>query len=186
MNTPTIITRKDHYKDYEKLLFCIKALGKTDDPLFTRYLHIENSRVGSRVITTDGKRLHLCKTHMKLPQGNFIPILNNYTITLDSSVDIPFPSWKNIIPENPDYKGVLNLEELGADASMSKDEKFTSVYCHLLSTTGFNINIKYVKDLPKINWNVFTKKGKNNLIILKNKKDEECQQVIFVPVRASA
>ena len=46
MNENFTITRQQNYKDYERIMFCLKALGNDSDPAFTHYLHVENGRTG--------------------------------------------------------------------------------------------------------------------------------------------
>ena len=35
MNENYTITRQENYKDYNRIIFCLKAVGKDSDPLFT-------------------------------------------------------------------------------------------------------------------------------------------------------
>lgn len=180
----TIITRTQNYKDYERLMFCIKALGKDEDPLFTHYLHVENGRTGSRIVATDGKRLHVAKLSSRIPAGNYQPKVKDYAICFEKSEEIAFPSWKNVIPEDADYKGVLELEGMSCGSKVERDERFTNIYCSFLFDTGFNVNLGYIKDLPNVNWKIFIKNGKNRLVMLQNSSDPQNQYAVFVPVSA--
>ena len=77
MNENYTITRQQNYKDYERIMFCLKALGNDSDPAFTHYLHVENGRRGSRLIATDGKRLHFVNLSIKIPAGNYQPVIKD-------------------------------------------------------------------------------------------------------------
>ena len=103
------ITRQQNYKDYERIMFCIKALGNENDPDFTHYLHVENGRNGSRLVATDGKRLHVSNLSIRIPAGNYQPEVKDYSIYLGSAKEVAFPAWKNVVPEDADYKGMLEL-----------------------------------------------------------------------------
>ena len=184
MNENYTITRQQNYKDYERIMFCLKALGNDSDPAFTHYLHVENGRTGSRLIATDGKRLHFANLSIKIPAGNYQPVIKDYSIYFGTSKDIAFPAWKNVVPKDADYKGLLQLEGINSGSKVERDERFTNVYCSFLFDTGFNVNVGYIKDLPIANWKIFTKKGRNNLVLLKNLKDEQNQFAVFVPVSA--
>lgn len=184
MNENYTITRQQNYKDYERIMFCLKALGKDSDPAFTHYLHVEAGRSGSRLIATDGKRLHFANLSIKIPAGNYQPVIKDYSISFGTSKDIAFPAWRNVVPEDADYKGLLQLEGINSGSKVERDERFTNIYCSFLFDTGFNVNVGYIKDLPTVNWKIFTKTGRNNLVLLKNLKDEQNQFAVFVPVSA--
>lgn len=178
------ITRQQNYKDYERIMFCIKALGGESDPDFTHYLHVENGRNGSRLVATDGKRLHVSNLSIRLPAGNYQPVVKDYSICLGSSKEVAFPAWKNVVPDDADYKGMLELEGMNSGSKVERDEKFTNIYCSFIFDTGFNVNLGYIKDLPANKWKIFTKKGRSNLVLLQNMQDEQNQYAVFVPVSA--
>ena len=78
------ITRQQNYKDYERIMFCIKALGNENDPDFTHYLHVENGRNGSRLNSADclcgcekrgscNAHSHRCATIVWLLRWSFPP-----------------------------------------------------------------------------------------------------------------
>jgi len=180
----TVITQVKNLKDYEKILFCMKAMGGKRNVLFTRYMHIENTRTGSLIVCTDGKRLHVANISIRIPAGNYQPVIKDYSIYFGTSKDIAFPAWKNVVPKDADYKGLLQLEGINSGSKVERDERFTNIYCSFLFDTGFNVNVGYIKDLPTANWKIFTKKGRNNLVLLKNLKDEQNQFAVFVPVSA--
>jgi len=180
----TVITQVKNLKDYEKILFCMKAMGGKRNVLFTRYMHIENTRTGSLIVCTDGKRLHVANISIRIPAGNYQPVIKDYSISFGTSKDIAFPAWRNVVPEDADYKGLLQLEGINSGSKVERDERFTNIYCSFLFDTGFNVNVGYIKDLPTANWKIFTKKGRNNLVLLKNLKDEQNQFAVFVPVSA--
>ena len=176
------VTRQENYKDYERLIFCCKALGTEHDPVFTQYLHVENGRTGSRIVATDGKRLHVANLSIRIPAGNFKPIVKDYAVSLGEAKDIPFPNWKCIVPMDAEYKGMIQLGNLSSGTKTERDEKFTNIYCSFLFDTGFNVNVRYIKDLPNTDWKIFTKTGKNRLVMLQNCSDERNQYAVFVPV----
>jgi len=180
----TVITQVKNLKDYEKILFCMKAMGGKRNVLFTRYMHIENTRTGSLIVCTDGKRLHVANISIRIPAGNYQPVIKDYSISFGTSKDIAFPAWRNVVPEDADYKGLLQLEGINSGSKVERDERFTNIYCSFLFDTGFNVNVGYIRDLPTANWKIFTKTGRNNLVLLKNLKDEQNQFAVFVPLSA--
>lgn len=178
------ITRQENYKDYERIIFCLKAVGKDSDPLFTHYLHVENARNGSRLIATDGKRLHVSNLSIRIPAGNYQPVVKDYSVTFGKSAPIIFPNWRNVVPGDAVYKGILELGGLGIGSKTERDEKFTDIYSSFLFDTGCNVNVRYIKDLPSASWKIFAKAGRNKLVMLQNTSDEQNQYAVFVPVSA--
>ena len=73
---------------------------------------------------------------------------------------------------------------MNSGSKVERDEKFTNIYCSFIFDTGFNVNLGYIKDLPANKWKIFTKKGRNNLVLLQNMQDEQNQYAVFVPVSA--
>ena len=87
------------------------------------------------------------------------------------------------MPDKADFKGTLEFSGLGKGTRTEREEKFSILYCSLLSETGFNVNMGFIKDLPSARWNVFTKKGRNSIVMLKN-SEEQNQYAVFVPLAA--
>ena len=179
----TVITQVKNLKDYEKILFCMKAMGGKRNVLFTRYMHIENTRTGSRIVCTDGKRLHVANISIRIPAGNYQPEIKDNAVHFKNPSDIVFPSWKNVVPEEVNEKGTVNLEEIGNGSKLERDEKFSSVYCSFLFNSGINVNMGFLKDLPCAKWKILTQSGEKKLVKLVNTADKN-QFAVFVPLVA--
>lgn len=180
----SVISRQKDYKNYERVMFCIKAMGKGSDPLFTQYLHVENTRSGSRIVCTDGKRLHVANLSVRISAGNYQPVVKDYSVCFGHPCNIIFPAWKNIVPEDAEYKGVMELGGIGVGSKSERDAKFTNIYCSFLSETGFDVSIGFIKDLPNDSWKIYTKMGRNRLVMLKNCNDSENKLAVFAPLSA--
>lgn len=178
-----IITQAKNPNDFGKILFCMKAMGGKQNVLFTRYMHIENTRTGSRIVCTDGKRLHVANVNMRIPAGNYQPEIKDDIIRFNNPSDVVFPSWKNVVPEDIKFKGVINLEDIRNGTKSERDEKFSTVYCSFLFDTGMNVNLRFLRDLPCTKWKIFTHGGRNQFIKLENVEDKN-QFVVFVPLAA--
>lgn len=178
-----VITQTKNPEDYGKILFCMKAMGGKQSVLFTRYMHIENTRTGSRIICTDGKRLHAANVKIRIPAGNYQPEVRNNCVCFKNSSDIIFPAWKNVVPDETKLKGTVNLEGIGNGTKSEREEKFSAAYCSFLFDSGINVNMGFLKDLPCTKWNIFTKDGQNKLVKLENDEDKN-QFAVFVPLAA--
>ncbi len=179
----TIITKSGSPANYGRILFCMKAMGGGRTQPFTRYMHVENARSGSRIVCTDGKRLHVAVISARIPAGNYRPEARDGSVRFGKPEDVAFPSWRNVVPEAVLPKGTVDLEDAGNGTRTERDEKFSRTYCAFLFDTGINVNIGFLRDLPSAKWKVFTQGGKNRLVKLENTEDKN-QFAVFVPLAA--
>ena len=108
----TVITQAKNPKDYGKIIFCMKAMGGKQNVLFTRYMHIENTRTGSRIVCTDGKRLHVANISIRISSGNYQPEIKDNAVHFKNPSDIVFPAWKNVVPEKVNEHLLGSAEEI--------------------------------------------------------------------------
>ena len=120
---------------------------------------------------------------MRIPAGNYQPEIKDDGIRFYKPSDVVFPSWRNVVPENIKFKGVLNLEDIRNGTKSERDEKFSTAYCSFLFDTGMNVNLSFLKDLPCTKWKIFTHSGRNQFIKLENVEDKN-QFAVFVPLAA--
>ena len=179
----TVITQSKNPGDYGKILFCMKAMGGKQDAPFTKFMHIENTRTGSRIVCTDGKRLHAANLKTRIPAGNYQPEVKDNCVHFTNPSDIFFPAWKNVLPENAKPKGTVNLENVRSGTKTEREEKFSSAYCSFLFDTGINVNMGFLKDLPCAKWNIFAQGGEKKLVKLE-KNDDKNQFAVFAPLAA--
>lgn len=179
----TVITQSKNPVDYGKILFCMKAMGDKNGAPFTRFMHIENARTGSRIVCTDGKRLHAANIRCRIPAGNYQPEVKENCVHFKNPSDIFFPAWKNVLPEDAKPKGTVNLEDVGTGTKEERDEKFSSAYCSFLFDTGINVNMGFLRDLPSAKWNIFAQ-GDGKKLVMLEKTDDKTQFAVFAPLVA--
>jgi hypothetical protein len=97
--------------EFERMLFVCKARSnKSRDP-FASVVHVEWTRTGSRLVATDGRRLHITEVKSRIPRGDYKPVITKESVAFGGPVEgIVFPNWKNIISEAVVHKGTLNIE----------------------------------------------------------------------------
>ena len=178
----TVITKAKSPENYEKIMFCMKAMGGRQDRPFTRYMHIENARTGSRLVCTDGKRLHAATISVRIPAGNYQPEVKDDCVHFKNPVGIAFPAWKNVLPEDAVFKGTANLEKIDGTKA-EREEKFSVAYGSFLFATGFKVNMGFLRDAIGSKWKIFTQGGNKSLVKLE-KDDDKNLFAVFAPLAA--
>jgi hypothetical protein len=170
------LDRREHPQDFERMTFVLKALSTDPTRPAFALLHVEQTKSGSRLVATDGLRMHVTEIGIKIPGGNYKPHITKDTISFEKPVkDVSFPNWQRVVPDEPEKKGIIDL----ADAHMGKDHTKTGnlslAFVSFMEKTGETINLRYLEDLPKTEWAVYTQ-GKHKPVMLK-----QCEEPCAVP-----
>jgi len=162
------LSRVFYPNDFERMLFVIKAYIKNNNNSFKNVLHVEQSRTGSRLVATDGLRLHYAEISRKIKSGNYKPIVTKDFIYFGLPIEnIKFPEWSKIIPEETKQKGVINLEETGLKKDRKLNERLSLAFNDFIQNTGEPINLRYLEDLTKRKWSIHCQNGKKKAFYLK-------------------
>lgn len=176
--------RRQESKDtYEGIAFAAKAMDKKGRQHFTALVHAEASRDGTRLVATDGKRMHVTTVSLKLPAGDYRASVGRDSATLELDTQAaPFPSWRNVVPQETDMVGTIHLE-----GGRSDSERLSVAHGDIIAHTGQNVNITYLDELPKCTWRVYARKkgnGKNPLVMLRKSGDEDGMFAVIAPLAA--
>jgi len=160
------LSRFENPNDFELMFFVTRACLKIADRPFKTVLHVEQTRTGSRLVACDGLRLHVAEISKKIKSGNYKPRVNkNVIFLIELAKNIDFPTWSKVIPDNAVKCGVINLEK----SSLGKDRKETeklSVALHtFMKQTGEPINVRYLEDLTKREWVIFSQAGQEAIFL---------------------
>ena len=194
-NTPVTfqITRKENQKDFVLMSFVIRACSKTGDKPFKTVLHVEQTRNGSRLVACDGQRLHVAEITKKIKAGDYKPYATKDTIILGEPVDgIKFPVWSKAIPEKAEKLGVINLEKSGLGKDRKETEKLTLALHTFTKQTGETINLRFLEDLTKCEWAVYSQNDSQQGIILRQKNgrygepDNKSPVAVIIPIAKAA
>jgi len=174
-NAPTLIkkepatfqiSRFKNPKDFELMSFVIKAILKTAGVPFKTVLHVERSRTGSRLVASDGLRLHFAEISMKIKSGNYKPHVAKDVITLGEPIEgISFPAWAKAIPEKVEKRGVINLRESGLGRKRKETERLSIAFHTLTKETGETVNVRFLEDLIKREWAIYKQVGRRAIIL---------------------
>lgn len=175
---------KDH--DFENAQFVIKAMSEDRTRPSMCVVHVERTRSGSRMICTDGKRLHVAEITIRIADGNYEPILTRSTVILKGPASDPdFPNWRKIIPVKTIEKGTINLDKsaLGKNAGMAGI--LSLIHSQVVSKTGEVVNIRYLDDLQKKEWRMHSQEGKLKPILFQRSECGKDLVAVIMPMNAA-
>jgi hypothetical protein len=187
------LSRLENLKDFELMSFVIKACSKTGDKPFKTVLHVEQTRKGSRLVACDGQRLHVAEISKKIKSGDYKPYAARDTIILGEPVTgIKFPEWSKIIPKESQKLGVIDLEKSDLGKNQRETEKLSIAFQTFARQTGETVNLRFLEDLTKKEWAVYSQKEGQHGIILRQKTgrfrepDEKSPMALIVPIAKAA
>ena len=178
----TLIQNRD---EFERVLFVLKACNKQSEREFTTVLHVEQTRTGSRLVATDGLRLHVAEIGTKIKSGNYKPVVSKDAIRLGTPVgDVQFPAWTKVIPAQAVRKGVINLEAAGIGKSRSTSMAMTRAYNSFVRQSGEKVNPHFLEDLTKKQWSIYCQKEKRKPLVLKEDGAAMETYAVIMPLAA--
>jgi hypothetical protein len=183
------LSRLENPKDFELMGFVCRAISKTAEIPFKTVLHVEQTRTGSRLVACDGLRMHVAEISKKVKSGNYKVHATKDAIMLGEPVTgITFPTWSKGIPENTVKRGVINLEKSGIGRDRKETEKLSIAMNAFAKQTGETINLRFLEDLTKREWVVYSQNERHKAVVLKQKgskahePDEKSPVAVIIPI----
>jgi hypothetical protein len=177
------LQRRDNPADFDRMAFVIRACSKDTDKPSINILHVEQTRTGSRLVATDGRRLHFSEIPKKIKSGEYKPVMTKETISLiNPDKEIRFPNWPKVVPEQTTRRGVIHLENAGFCKDQKQTEKLTLAFNSFVRQTGETINLRYLEDLTKKSWTVYSQAEKGKAVILREYGAEESVYAVLMPI----
>jgi hypothetical protein len=165
-------------EEYEKILFTLRACDRNNGRAFTNVLHVEHAKNGSRLIATDGKRMHVTEIGTRIKPGDYKPVVTKEKIKLKMPVpNVSFPNWERVVPANVVRRGCINLE----NAAISENGRVNSSFTRM---TGEEINPSFLSDLTRKPWVVYCQNEKRKALLLKEYRDEGKTYAVIMPLSA--
>jgi len=184
------LSRLENPVDFERMCFVIKACAKSNNPSFKSVLHIEQTRTGSRLVATDGLRLHVAEISKKIKSGDYKPHVTKDAVSLGAPVTgVKFPEWAKAVPEKTEKRGVINLANSGMGKDRLETERLSVAFDSFVKQTGEPVNLRYLEDLTKREWAVYCQTGKRKSIVLKEKSgnpDAKVPLAVILPIPQAA
>jgi hypothetical protein len=179
--------KRENGIDYENALFVIKSMSDDESRPFMCVVHVEDAEQGSRLICTDGRRLHYADISSKIPEGDYKPVTTKHEIILKGPIDEgTFPNWKRVVPENGLDRGLFNLERTSIGRNVSLNAGFSLAYAQLIERTGEVVNLRYLDDLPKKEWQIYSLEKKNRPLVFKRSVDGKETVAVIMPMSTAA
>jgi hypothetical protein len=135
--------------------------------------------------------LHAAEISKKIKSGNYIPHATKDAITLsEPEREIEYPEWVKNIPERAEKRGVINLEKAGMGKDREETEKLSIAFNSIAKQTGETINLRYLDDLPKKGWAVYSRDGDRRIVLRQQSKTGEAVSkypvAVIMPIKQAA
>jgi hypothetical protein len=182
--TPTIfqLERKDNPVDFERMAFAVKACSKNKPGL--NVLHVEQTKTGSRLVACDGIRLHVAEVSQNIKTGDYKVFMAKDVIGLAvSDMNFRYPNWMDVLPSKTTKRGFIDLENAGFVSDRDKTAKLTLAFNSFTRQTGETVNLRYLEDLLKKRWMVYSQSEKGKAVILRENDHEDKVFALIMPMQ---
>ena len=184
-NTQIIFNKTTNKEEFENVLFVMKALSEKNSADFTNVIHAENARIGSRIIATDGKRLHVALLQDRIPEGNYrVRHSDSVIVLLRETAPLHYPSWKNVIPEKTRLKADIDLSTTDEIGTIQAMEKLSVANTIIVRKTGRSINFQFLSDLAEMKWKLYAGGSKTQPVVFRKVNQEETVFAVLAPLSA--
>jgi hypothetical protein len=173
-----VFTPSRNHEEYEKIQFVLRACERNSGKEFANVLHVENVRNGSKLIATDGKRMHVVEISTRIKQGNYKPIVTKDKIILGIPVlNVSFPNWERVVPTKVTRRGCVNIDNTAV-------YEYSRIYKSFTEMSGEKVNPNYLSDLTKKPWVVYCQSEKRKAILLKEHGAKRETYAVIMPLSA--
>ena len=173
-----IFTPTRNRENYEKILFALRACDKNTGRAFTNVLHVERAKNRSRLVATDGKRLHVTEIGARIKPGDYKPVVTREAVKLGMPVsNVNFPNWERVVPANVVRRGSINFDS----AIVGENSRVNAL---LTKMTGEKVNPSYLSDLTKKTWVIYSQNEKRKALLLKEYGAENETYAVIMPLSA--
>ena len=181
------IKRTEKQDEYDSIAFVCKArLKENKKKSYTAVVHVEQTMTGSRLVATDGKRLHVAEIKTRIKNGNYKPVITKYAVSFGKPVTgVFYPNWNSVIPENPRKRLTIDFEKTGLGKDRMLTAFLSKAYSIFVKKTGEVVNLGHLEDLPKTTWTAYKEPGKYKPILLKP-EGEENKYAVIMPLGKAA
>jgi len=182
------ITRKNNRDaEFERLLFVLKAVSDDTTRPFLCVVHAERVKEGMLLIATDGKRLHVTAVEYPIDEGDYVPVITKTSVILKSpTTSVVFPDWKRVVPGRTTPLGAVNLNGTALHKGGSGCGQLSLSLACIIEKTGRIINLHYLDDLLKSEWELHGQKGNEKAIVFKKASGEKETYAVIMPMSPAA
>jgi hypothetical protein len=177
--------------DFQRVVFVCKALStdRHDVRHFKFVVKVEkildiNKNEVSRLIATDGSRMHIAEIDWSIPPGLYYVNVKKDVITFQEqypSEDDFYPNWQRLLGEfSKDTKEIcsVDLANTSLTKHIVKNGELSRQFATIIRQAGNVINIRYLDDLAKISWKLY-RNANDKKFIFKLNSDKELIALIM-------
>jgi hypothetical protein len=176
--------RRENPGEFERMAFVVKACAKDPKRECLAVLHVEQTGTGSRLVATDGLRLHVAETSLKIKAGDYKPVVARDCISLGKpEKDTAFPNWRKVVPESVRKRGMINLEDAGMGKDRNQTERLSVAFNSFVRQTGELVNLRHIEDLTKKTWSIHCQAEKRKAIVLKEQGAKTDTFAVIMPLQ---
>ena len=161
---------------FEKILFVLRARERNGHREFAKVLRVERIRNGSRLVATDGRRLHVAEIRARIRPGDYKPVATKDVVRLGEPIgNTQFPDWERAVPKDAMVCGCFNMGTRVKGKTNHAHEAFEKA-------TGEKVNPRYLADLTKNPWVVYRQKEKRKALLLEERGSRMRTYAVIMPL----
>jgi len=173
-----LFTPLRNQEEFEKILFVLRACETHGHREFAKVLRAERAGNGSRLIATDGRRLHVAEIRAKIKPGDYKPLATKDEVRLGEPIqNAQFPDWERVVPDDAELRGCFHPVSFGRRDARRMGDAFERL-------SGEKVNPKYLADLTKKPWMVYRRKEKGKALLLKEYGTKMKAYAVIMPLAA--
>jgi len=177
------IHRRENPRDYERTAFVCRACVKSATELFKTVVHVERARIGSRLVASDGRRLHVAHIRRRIASGDYKAVVGKDFITMRKTEDIVnYPNWFKVVPTVTSRLGSIDLSGAAFRKNRNETEKLSIAFNSFIQLTGVPVNLRFLEDLTKKEWSVHGQGSRGKPVLLYEDGSERQVYAVIVPI----
>jgi DNA polymerase III sliding clamp (beta) subunit (PCNA family) len=172
--------------DFNLFKFISRGISKEKSARdFEKVIHVEIYKNKKYIVVTDGRRIYLAETNHPIEEGNYHVEKNvaKYIKLVPCDLLRPYPKWSRYMEYPIEKVGKIDLYSTSLTRNVNANQKASVEFEYLVRTTNKLVNIRFVDDLPKLDWDFY--KCKNNKlkhITLKATHVDRDLRAIIMPI----
>jgi hypothetical protein len=180
------IRREDNPKDYERIAFACRVCLKTASERFKTVVHAERTRTGTRLVASDGFRLHVAHISKRIASGNYRPVIGKDCISFGKPEDAgSYPNWLKVVPAITARLDCIDLTNAAFRKDQRQTEKLSLAFNRFIRLTGVPVNLRYLEYLTKKEWSIHGQKDVGKAVLLYEEGSLQQVYAVIMPIPQS-
>jgi hypothetical protein len=182
----SILSKAPSKEEFDTIRFVTKGIIKKLEPSeeYKNVVHVESFNEKRYIVGTDGSRLYGGHIKYSIDDGDYeVQSANNKYIKLVRyEMTHEYPDWKDIIFQTKTIeKGVVDLLNTGLTRNINITQKASKEFEYLVRLTNKLVNIRFVDDLPKMDW-TFSTAEKSIFVVLRPSDTNKDLFAVIMPI----